>query len=60
MMGRAHTYGYRVTMLYQFPGAAGGGRDVGRDAAAVEAAAHAYEIPSWATEWRTLIDDPTI
>ena len=27
---------------------------------AVEAAAKAYEIPSWTTDWRTLVDDPTI
>jgi predicted dehydrogenase len=32
----------------------------GRNAEAVEAAAMAYNIPRWTTEWRELVDDPDI
>ena len=61
MMGRAHSYGYRVApMLYVLPVRPVVAAISGRDAAAVEAAAEAYEIPAWTTDWRTLVDDPTI
>ncbi|MEP7201367.1 MAG: Gfo/Idh/MocA family oxidoreductase [Ilumatobacteraceae bacterium] len=61
MMGRAHSYGYRVApMLYALPVRPVVAAISGRDAALVEAAAHAYEIPSFTTDWRSLVDDPTI
>jgi predicted dehydrogenase len=61
IMGKAHTYGYRVApMLFALPVRPVVAAISGRTAAAVESAAHAYEIPSWTTDWRTLVDDPTI
>lgn len=61
IMGKAHSYGYRVApMLYQLPVRPIVVAISGRNAAAVEQAATAYEIPSWTTDWRVLIDDPTI
>jgi predicted dehydrogenase len=61
MMGKAHSYGYRVApMLYALPVRPVVAAISGRNAAAVESAARAYEIPSWTTDWRALVDDPTI
>jgi predicted dehydrogenase len=61
IMGKAHSYGYRVApMLYDLPVRPVVAAISGRNAAAVEQAARAYEIPSWTADWRTLIDDPTI
>ena len=61
IMGKAHSYGYRVApMLYQLPVRPIVVAISGRNSAAVEQAAQAYEIPSWTTDWRVLIDDPTI
>ena len=61
MMGRAHSYGYRVApMLYSLPVRPVVVAISGRDATAVEAAARAYEIPTWTTDWHAMIDDPTI
>ncbi len=60
-MGKAHSYGYRVApMLYHLPVRPIVAAISGRNAAAVENAARAYEIPSWTTDWRTLVDDPSI
>lgn len=61
IMGKAHSYGYRVApMLYQLPVRPVVAAISGRNAAGVENAARAYEIPSWTTDWRVLVDDPTI
>jgi predicted dehydrogenase len=61
IMGKAHSYGYRVApMLYDLPVRPVVAAISGRNATAVEAAARAYGIPSFTTDWRTLIDDPTI
>ncbi|MBK5332695.1 MAG: Gfo/Idh/MocA family oxidoreductase, partial [Ilumatobacteraceae bacterium] len=61
IMGKAHSYGYRVApMLYDLPVRPVVAAISGRNATAVEAAARAYEIASFTTDWRTLIDDPTI
>ena len=61
IMGKAHSYGYRVApMLYPLPVRPVVAAISGRNAAAVEEAVHAYEIPSWTTDWRGLVDDPTI
>jgi predicted dehydrogenase len=60
-MGKAHSYGYRVApMLYELPVKPVVVAISGRNALAVEKAARGYEIPSWTTDWRVLIDDPTI
>jgi len=61
IMGKAHSYGYRVApMLFPLPVRPVVAAISGRNAAAVEEAARAYEIPSWTTNWRALVDDPTI
>src|SRR3954467_7224989 len=61
IMGKAHSYGYRVaSMLYNLPVRPVVAAMSGRNAPAVEQAARAYEIPAWTTEWRQLVDDPTI
>ena len=61
IMGKAHSYGYRVApMLYRLPVRPIVAAISGRNSAAVEQAAQAYEIPSWTTDWRVLMDDPTI
>jgi predicted dehydrogenase len=61
IMGKAHSYGYRVaSMLYNLPVRPVVAAMSGRNAPAVEQAARAYEIPTWTTEWRQLVDDPTI
>ena len=61
IMGKAHSYGYRVApMLYSLPVRPVVAAISGRNAAAVEEAARAYEIPSWTTDWHTLVEDPTI
>ena len=61
IMGKAHSYGYRVApMLYPLPVRPVVAAISGRNAAAVEAAARAYEVPSWTDDWRALVDDPTI
>jgi len=56
-MGRAHSYGYRVAPLM----APGRFRPIvkvvsGRDPAAVAAAAAAYGIDEWETDWRRLVE----
>src|SRR3989454_3804060 len=56
-MGRAHSYGYRVAPLM----APGRFRPIvkvvsGRNPAAVAAAAAAYGIDEWATDWRRLVE----
>jgi predicted dehydrogenase len=61
IMGKAHSYGYRVApMLYELPVTPVVVAISGRNVSAVEKAAGAYGIPSWTTDWRVLIDDPTI
>ncbi len=61
IMGKAHSYGYRVApMLYPLPVRPVVAAISGRHADAVEAAADDYEIPSWTTDWRALVEDPTI
>ena len=41
-------------------GAAGGGRDLRQGRCSGRARRRAYEIPAWTTDWRTIVDDPTI
>lgn len=61
IMGKAHSYGYRVApMLFDLPVRPVVVAISGRDAAAVESAAHAYKIPRWTTDWRELVNDPDI
>jgi len=61
IMGKAHSYGYRVApLLYQLPVRPVVAAISGRNAAAVAEAARAYEIPAWTTDWQVLVDDPTI
>jgi predicted dehydrogenase len=56
MMGRAHSYGYRVApMLRRLPVTPVVTVLSGRDAGAVAAAATAYGIPAYVTDWRELI-----
>lgn len=57
IMGKAHSYGYRVApMLYDLPVLPVVAAISGRNAPAVEAAADAYEIASFTIDWRTLIE----
>ncbi|MEO7372148.1 MAG: Gfo/Idh/MocA family oxidoreductase, partial [Ilumatobacteraceae bacterium] len=61
IMGKAHSYGYRVApLLYDLPVRPVVVAISGRNGAAVERAARAYEIPTWTTDWRALLDDPSI
>jgi predicted dehydrogenase len=61
MMGKAHSYGYRVApMLYQLPVRPVVAAISGRNSAAVAAAAHEYEISAWTTDWRNVVEDPAI
>ena len=56
MMGKAHSYGYRVApMLRLLPVTPVVTVMSGRDAGAVAAAARAYGVPEIATDWRELI-----
>ena len=56
VMGKAHSYGYRVApMLRRLPVTPMITVMSGRDAAAVAAAASAYGIPVTVTDWRELI-----
>jgi predicted dehydrogenase len=56
LMGRAHTYGYRVApMLRRLPVTPVVTLMSGRDAGAVAAAASAYGVPATVTDWRELI-----
>ena len=56
VMGKAHTYGYRVApMLRRLPVTPVVTVMSGRDAAAVGAAARAYGVPEIVTDWRELI-----
>jgi predicted dehydrogenase len=56
LMGKAHTYGYRVApMLRRLPVAPVVTVMSGRDAGAVAAAASAYGVPATVTDWRELI-----
>ena len=56
MMGRAHSYGYRVApMLRHLPVTPVVTVMSGRDAAAAAAAASAYGIPQTVTDWRELM-----
>jgi len=61
MMGKAHSYGYRVApMLYQLPVDINVVAIAGRDAKGVENAANNYQIPRWTTRWQDLVEDPNI
>jgi predicted dehydrogenase len=56
LMGKAHTYGYRVApMLRRLPVTPVVTVMSGRDAGAVAAAASAYGVPATVTDWRELI-----
>ena len=56
VMGKAHSYGYRVApMLRRLPVTPVVTVMSGRDAAAVGAAARAYGVPEIVTDWRELI-----
>src|ERR1700747_1069007 len=56
VMGKAHTYGYRVApMLRRLPVTPVVTVMSGRDAGAVGAAARAYGVPETVTDWRELI-----
>ncbi len=56
VMGKAHCYGYRVApMLRRLPVRPVVSLISGRDAAAVAAAAAAYEVPEHTTDWRDII-----
>ena len=57
VMGKAHSYGYRVApMLRRLPVTPVVTVMSGRDVLAVEAAAAAYGVPATVTDWRELID----
>jgi predicted dehydrogenase len=61
IMGKAHSYGYRVApLLFPLPVQPVVVAISGRNEAGVAQAASAYGIPSWTTDWRTLVEDPTI
>src|SRR6185437_8943605 len=56
MMGKAHCYGYRVApMLRMLPVTPVVSVISGRNAPAVAAAAAAYGVPEYATDWRDVI-----
>jgi len=56
LMGKAHSYGYRVApLLRRLPVTPLVTVMSGRDAAAVAAAAQAYGVPATVTDWRELI-----
>ncbi len=56
VMGKAHSYGYRVApMLRRLPVTPVVTVMSGRDACAVAAAAAAYGVPATVTDWRELI-----
>ena len=56
LMGKAHSYGYRVApLLRRLPVTPVVTVMSGRDAAAVAAAASAYGVPETVTDWRELI-----
>jgi predicted dehydrogenase len=56
VMGRAHCYGYRVApMLRALPVTAEVMVMSGRDKTAVHAAASAYGVPEYVTDWRELV-----
>jgi predicted dehydrogenase len=57
MMGKAHSYGYRVApMLRSLPVTPVVTVMSGRDAGAVAAAAAAYGVPATVTDWRELVE----
>jgi predicted dehydrogenase len=57
VMGKAHTYGYTVApRVRELPCRPRLRVISGRDAAAVERAAHAYGVEEWVTDWRAVID----
>ena len=57
MMGRAHCYGYRVApMLRRLPVTPVVTVMSGRNADAVAAAATAYGVPEYLTDWRSLVE----
>lgn len=61
IMGKAHSYGYRVApMLYDLPVNPMVVSMSGRDPDALSAAAQSYGVPHWTTDWRALVDDPNI
>ena len=61
MMGKAHSYGYRVApMLFELPVDINVVAIAGRNAQGVEKAANNYQIPRWTTRWQDLIEDPNI
>jgi predicted dehydrogenase len=55
-MGKAHSYGYRVAPLIRPLPCEPRVRVIsGRNPAAVERAAHAYQVPEWTTDWRAAV-----
>lgn len=60
-MGKLHSYGYRVApLLFPLPVRPVVATIAGRNSRAVAKAASAYQIPSWTSEWRRLVEDPAI
>ena len=61
IMGKAHSYGYRVApMLRRLPVTPVVTVMSGRDGGAVAAAAAAYGVPATVTDWRDLIALPAL
>ena len=61
MMGKAHSYGYRVApLLYQLPVELNVKSIAGRDGGKLEIAANNYQIPHFTTRWQDLVEDPNI
>ena len=61
MMGKAHSYGYRVApLLYQLPVDLNVISIAGRDGGKLEIAANNYQIPHFTTRWQDLVEDPNI
>ncbi len=60
-MGRAHSFGYAATpVMAALPVRPVVRVITGRDAEKVAAAARAYGIPEWTTDWRSVLDRPDI
>ena len=56
VMGKAHCYAYRIApMLRTLPVTPVVSLISGRDKTGVAAAAAAYGVPAWTTDWRRLI-----
>jgi predicted dehydrogenase len=61
VMGKAHSFGYRVAPLMRALTCTPRVQVIsGRSAAAVERAAQAYGIPEWCTDWREVATRPDI